>query len=160
MCFIISHKHPIVKIADKDIKCYKLVLASKYADKHWFIAQDAVIPTYYSEFREFRYVEGMEYDLGTSLEVIAYVDHLTNKVVNMTPIIEAGFHSYKNIGVFNGPSRFDSNDNLLSVVEFSIPKGSEYYYNEEFEEYVSNRIKCKRGIAPLHYLWLSIISVF
>ena len=161
MCFLISEKHPNPQIAKKDIRCYKLVLASKYANKPWFVTQDSVKPAYYSQYREFRYVEGEEYVIKDGLQKAIEVQRFSKiKFWRELNSIEEGFHSYENLSILRGPSRFDEHDNILSVVEFYIPEGATYYYNEIDKVYVSDRISCVRGISPLHYLWLSIISIF
>lgn len=111
MCFFIDEKHPNKKIAKKDITCYKIL------SKSWN-----------SYYRNFKYELDTIYECPSSLFI---------EKSGPSDIITLGFHSYSNkkeaIGVCG--------DRFAIIVKCIIPKGTEYYYNSKYKEYVSNKIK-------------------
>ena len=110
---MISDKHPEVKIAKRDITCYKEVIKhrlSKYIT---------------SLFKDFVYKIGIEYK---------------QKMIVTGRWIDVGFHSYSNKAVLSKDNRFGYE---IFFVKCIIPKGSEYYYNSYWCEYVSNQIIIK-----------------
>jgi len=110
MCFIISDEHPEVKIAKRDITCYKEVIKHRLSQ---YVKSDVMY---------------FVYKLGKIYKRKMIVDNDN---------IDTGFHSYSNKCAIN---RF--RDDII-FVKCIIPKGSEYYYNPSWCEYVSNRIIIK-----------------
>lgn len=116
MCFYISKKHPNKKIATKNITCYKILNGN--------------FTSYY---------HGLPYK--AHLLVTSKIGKPKKYWPSIYEQIEKGLHSYSSVsscinkrwGVY-----FYAKD--LIIVKCIIPAGSEYYYNEQREEYVSNQI--------------------
>lgn len=107
MCFLINEKQSRLKIADKDIVCYKRF---KYGE----CLKSATLGV--------PYVFGRKYEQEPLKRRGMYVDE--------------GYHSYSTAS----KALKSIYSQLHTVVRCVIPKGSEYYYNYWYSEYVSNRI--------------------
>ena len=120
MCFVIHEKHPDKKIAKRDITCYKDVLSHRNKQ---FVK---------SAVKEFAYRFNRLYRTRLDRERI--------KVFGELAPLNKGFHSTSN----------KKRNGLWWASDFSvrciIPKGSEYYYNPEEMEYISNQIIIKEII--------------
>lgn len=112
MCFKISEKHPNLKIANKDIVCYKR-FGTNYVST----------VGYYKKYF-------IWWGSRNKSETI----HKKTKlgIPNAFNDIHEGFHSYSNK---KGLRR-----NNYNCYECLIPKGSEYYYNPKQMTYVSNEL--------------------
>lgn len=110
MCFHIHNRHKEVKIADRDIYCWKTYWKS-YASSHGFK----------SLHQNFMYVFNERYD---------------GEMKQYNYGIDEGFHSYTS---YRRATR-NFNWEEKSVVLCYIPRGAEYFYNPEYREYVSNAI--------------------
>ncbi len=117
MCFIIDSNHPKVKIAKKDIVCYKLFYNHK---KH-----------FESPYRNFKFQKGECYYESKALKITyeAYYSHT----------IEIGIHSYTNLKKSINVSESWIFSNII-IVKCIIPEGAKYYYNSTWKEYVSDYI--------------------
>ena len=112
MCFVIHKDHPKAKVAEKDIKVYKVLENNR----------GRLISTY----QYFKYNPKQLYHSKIVIE--PWREKL---------LIDEGLHSFSSLkGV----------DDHISccaweacVCEFIIPKGSEYYYNPDKQEYVSDQ---------------------
>lgn len=110
MCFFT--KGSKLRIALKDIKCYKVVRHPNNSK------------LYYSLMRDFPYEFNTVYKKHWWRLFLHYITK---------PIIEGeGYHSYTEIGCAPYPHK---------IVKCIIPKGSVYLHNEEDKEYCSNAIK-------------------
>ena len=124
MCFYIHEKHQYKKIAKRDITCYKAINLTN---------KDNI---FRSVFQNFKYIMGGIYKtylsepkrIGYSIPDLDVEFEINN-----------GFHSYSN-------KKAVEHDNYPPYVRCIIPKGSEYYYNPEKMEYVSNQIIIKEII--------------
>ena len=66
---------------------------------------------------------------------------LADNIISSQKIIEEEYHSYSNKNWAKEMRMKEKPfQNLHMVVECTIPKGSEYYYNPDDHEYVSNQI--------------------
>lgn len=116
MCFLKSEKHPKVKIAKKDIVCYKrfdITYSKRY---------------FRSPIMGYRYDKGFTY----------YEDSLCRQDYNPSPynnLVHMGFHSYSSIL----RCKLEKCSDEL-VVKCIIPEGAHYWYNEENKEYCSDYI--------------------
>ena len=113
MCFYIDQeKCPKAKIAEKDIKVVKRMIRK---------ATTLFSPYWLQEFKPNK----------------LYKTSFTFDSINE---IEKGFHAHSNLKSARVQTRdFVRKDDI--ACEFIIPKGSEYYFNEFYEEYVSNQTK-------------------
>lgn len=113
MCFNIEGKNEGKKIAQKDIICYKL-----------FGETPTGLPK--SPIMEFRYTIGkmVKRNIGKP----CYGE------------IRRGLHSYSTHKIATERRGIFWGEHLYRAI---IPQGSEYYYNSEDEEYVSNQIIIK-----------------
>lgn len=119
MCFRIHRKHGRKLIAEKDIECYKIV----YLDEKKRIQ---------SSVQGFIYKFGMRYDLGGPLYRSSFQDRIVDEGFHSYTVLEkVKTHALKNLRSHKQGSR---------AVKCTIPAGSEYYYNPEYKEYVSNSI--------------------
>ncbi len=127
MCFYVSNnlKHRRVKVAKKDIICYKVLINEK---KHKFL---------YAPLRSFTYQIRrncfFSFTKKQKLKVILFGSRYQ---------IHEGFHSFSNKKKLRGKIGFGSRKAFLCV----IPKGSEYFYNPEKMEYVSEYIRVVKQI--------------
>jgi hypothetical protein len=112
MCFIIDDEHPKIKIAKKDIICYKR-----------FNATDSVKEIFISTYQNCRYYIG---EIKES-EIIFSGFH----------IIDIGLHSYSTLETAK-EKKWNKSEFLAKCI---IPKDSKYYYNSYDHEYVSNQLK-------------------
>ncbi len=122
MCWT-SFKSPVRRIAEQDITCYKVI----------FVAENKVI-SYYQEY---------EYEFEK-----LYTTEISNVAENgYVFIIIQGFHSYEHCPKINSEGIESENGTVykfynmdtIDTVRCIIPKGSEYYINEN-GEIVSNAI--------------------
>ena len=116
MCFEIHSRYPKPQVAKRDIVCYKSVFA-EFNDN----GEDL---EYYSIHQSFVYETGTEYSLGKELKVR---DGLS---------IYEGFHSFSNKKKLQ-----HWNTDEYAHLKCIIPAGSTYYYNPNYKEYVSDRIR-------------------
>ena len=121
MCWI-SYKPPVKKIAKKDILVYKFVNYNYY---------NPLINKCTSFFRNFSYKFGVKYNTDIKIE-------FDNSVCAMW-VGREGFHSYcnKKTALYN--SKVYVLSPFTTVVKCIIPKGSEYYVNNQYE-IISNSI--------------------
>ena len=135
MCFILHPDFPNPLIAEQDIVCFKV----------GFKAENNSPGQLISQFRSYIYKLGelqpkvelsLEYD---SSPVPYYLLNLWGG--HHTVSIKEGYHSYHPANY-----RVDMYDDATSkfsqfcLARCIIPKGSQYYYNPEHREYVSDQI--------------------
>ena len=114
MCFIPKRKNSIkLKIARKDITCYKIVYKSE-------MSEDTVIS----------YIYNHEYIIGCLYETIIGIRRPNATEQNV--IVESGFHSYRSKP---NPKSLDYDEFIATC---TIPKGAIYVRNKY--EYVSSHI--------------------
>jgi hypothetical protein len=118
MCFIKHPKHLNVKVAKKDITCYKILIkisgSNQYSDR------------LRSMYRGFKYTTGKLYqDLNVFKNIKEH--HV---------LIENGYHSY----VSSHPYLKEELYGRDKIYKCTIPKGSLYFYSPSKQEYVSNQI--------------------
>lgn len=120
MCFTVHPKYPDVKVAKRDIVCYK------------YGHSDGIV--FISFCRDFAYEFGKVYSQRKRRWPCGFVSSSRSP-----SYIEEGFHSFSNkkaiAGLFVG-----------TKVKCIIPKGAKYFYNPDAKEYVSNQIIIKEII--------------
>lgn len=132
MCFDVHPKHPVAKIAKKDIVCYKILKRD--------------LSPYYQ-------AKEKSYKLGV------LNDNITLRTIRLglaifedtPPMVEEGYHSYSakvrpsrifKLDVLDGLKE----DKLPIVASCIIPKGQLYYFNPDAHTYVSTNIIIKEII--------------
>lgn len=124
MCFYVDKKDLNPKIADKDIICYKVI--KQIPDSAYYVK---------SSFNQYIYRIG-QLNVLIKLVVIEIPELFSEKENDVFYVIEEGYHSYSNV--------MTAVDNYFprqeSLIECTIPVGTEYYYNEDRNEYVSSNI--------------------
>lgn len=130
MCFTLG-KQEKGEIAKKDIECFKVV----YSDAS---------PLYYSHgpgsIRSYSRIGKVYYALkfNHTTSETSKVEKL--EVIGSDSSISNGIHSYKIL-----PHQYQIPENLkdlgYKVIKCVIPKGAEYFYDENSEQYVSTKIK-------------------
>lgn len=118
MCFIIDRSSPNPLIADRDITCYKEGILKRRDDPEQVFVSP--IQGYIYRFQELQ----PEVKLGPIQKGSIY--------------IYEGYHSYHPCHTIL--QSFTSGVDLRVLAKCIIPKGSTYYYNPWYLEYVSNRI--------------------
>lgn len=121
MCFYIHSDHKKVKIAEKNIECFKVIKKN-----------------------DISYWKGFQYNLSKttlySQSRFGWEDRekgWTGKWFGVgEKVIERGFHSFSTRDKAKRNNGFDT-----KIVRFVIPKGTKYYHNPDREEYVSLAIK-------------------
>lgn len=140
MCFYINPDNKEVKIADKDIPCWKVLKRRKCAKSfrspihdHKVFKKDVVnkkvelLPIFYNRPK------------------IAGTIPCANGgiIIHTLGVIDQGYHSYSKRSIatkaWKNELRFDF-DYIYKIAKFIIPKGTKYYYNPDFNEYVSETI--------------------
>lgn len=123
MCFIKKKRTDKLKIAKKDIVCYKVSIRSTSCG----------VPNDFTKFNPY-YCWGFTYKQEKQATVI--------KLGTRNIEVNKGYHSYKNrrhlMNYWNGCD--------LYVGIFIIPKGAKYYENDQ--EYVSSTLIFKRYTKP------------
>ena len=126
MCFYIDLKHSKIKVATKDITCYKRI-------------RDTFQPEHYHSS-----------DSGDCAAIMeSYKLNEPNKIVPLiidksSCIINKGYHSYSNKKSLD--LLLQKRDRKLIKVLCIIPKDTKYYYNSLHREYVSETIIIKKII--------------
>lgn len=118
MCFYVHNKHPHVLVAKRDIVCYK-----KGEIQNLLTMGQVFVPPYY----RFRYEFGKQYKTKTTWQ--------THPGWTLT-VVHEGFHSYSN----KKEALKERGSVYVVVVKCIIPKGSEYFYNPYYKQYVSDSI--------------------
>lgn len=116
MCFYTHPKHPDVKIAGKDIVCYKEGL-KKGSTANLFCS----------------YYRGHIYLLGRTNVLSEEWPTISPSLLFKRGIIMEGFHSYSN------KKRLSRARDMVRV-RCIIPEGAKYFYNPDDKVYVSNQI--------------------
>jgi len=113
MCFYVDENHTDLRIAKKDITCYKYMY---FRGKKWI-----------TPYQAFIYEPGILVTVNTGWRAL-------NK--RGCSQINKGLHSHstRKEAVHN----MDSSEHIL--IECIIPKGAKYFYSKENEEYVSNQL--------------------
>ena len=123
MCFLIHPKHQKVKIAEKDITCYKILrkIESSPFDNNYLYISPCQHELYFK-------VDGKE--------VIKEVEEFGKPA--LFPEINEGLHSYSSKKKAKDDCNFNKDYKIFRSI---IPKGTPYYYNPTEEEYVSLKLK-------------------
>lgn len=130
MCFNIDTKNPDVKVAETDIVCYKVLELAQ---------MDGQDPYWRSSIRNFRYTLGETYSLAKKLSRTN--DDTADEILE-------GFHSYSSEeSVYSKAGGY-----LNGSCKFIIPAGSEYYFNENYKEFVSDRIRFEEILCKPTYV--------
>ncbi len=135
MCFYIRNTEEArtLWVAKEDIVCYKTMV--NYNSK---------VAT--SRYKNFIYILGRVYK-----QKLEKIPKVTKEGLYIFPVVNGvwrtvslGFHSYstcqearRNTGMWN----------TFSVYRCIIPKGSEFYYDRERKEYISNQIKIVKKLT-------------
>lgn len=114
MCFKIDEKRPNKLIAKRDITCYKITDHSSPKNR------------FSSEWQYFLYILGKLYKIKIGEP-------------NGRAEIRYGFHSYSSKRQLSNRWWVDDDYRVVCI----IPKNSEYYYNANKQQYVSNQIIIK-----------------
>lgn len=133
MCFIVDENNPEQKIATEDIECYK----TGYIGLHGFT----------SKWYGYKYLWNTK-EFEKSLKVLeedncSYEDTIEEDLEckKCKKVIYNGYHSFSTIT----RAIFDIVYSDYCIIKCIIPKGSVYYYNQRYEEYVSSCIIPKKS---------------
>ena len=146
MCLVIT-KFNKLKVAQKDIKCYKILFKS------------SVRPgLFYAPYQLFNYELGVTYFTNISvsyncntfgLSFFRYIFYnLFDKFLDVKGVNQ-GFHSYLNLKNAIKEKNEDLNHEELVICECIIPKGSKYYKGTymHYNGYVSDSIKINKIVC-------------
>lgn len=126
----ISYNIPIKKIATKDITCYKIFHKMDIiwrVEKTLDLTFEAKIKELKSLYKQYKYIP---YNINPKIYIIYKWDDIEN-----TWYIDEGYSSYMSL---RETKKCNSHD-AFSIIECIIPKGTEYYINEN-NEIVSSTI--------------------
>ena len=139
MCFYIHRDHYKLKTAEEDIVCYK---EANKLTTFSFRTSDEIkgtedIQGFISFYRFFDYKFG---------ETYGYINLSEHEFSNMEEtsrlgVIHEGFHSY---------IAYQVCDDHNFCIKCFIPKGTRYFYNPDYNEYVSERIRIGK-VGDLHH---------
>jgi len=119
MCFVIGKRNKIRR-AKRNICCWKI--------GNYFKS------SFRSSIRNHSYFKNSWTPL-LFLRIVKERDYAIGGMCGLSNVINVGYHSYSNreVAISLCPK-------TKHVVKFIIPKGSKYYYNRYFHEFVSNQI--------------------
>lgn len=126
MCFKIHKNHQEVKIATRNIPCYKRL---ELIGNNWCVK---------------KITRGNLPTLKFQTPYFYQRVFLQHKPLKKSPIdvglneIEKGLHSYSHPSGVTNNWRRSFNEVIVKCI---IPKGSKYYYNPDAREYVSNKLQ-------------------
>ena len=144
MCLVVKEETPI-KIAEKDIICYKTVEKS---DKEYESSIQKFIYKPYTTYSDNSLEKKIIIQSCIYADNIAY--HKYSRGVEDNPslyrVVEKGFHSYKSINRI--PNHYPI---AQRTIKCTIPKGAEYI-EDETELIVSNKIKIHRIINSFWHI--------
>lgn len=135
MCWI-SYNIPIKKIATEDITCYKLFSRDAVVwkkRKFWFNSQK-IIEKFTSLCMEYMYIPYKE-NPKVNLTCLKEIDWMWDNVYHW--YIDEGYHSYEILDRVRDQKYIYFRTIIVKCI---IPKGSEYYVNEDHEIVSSNII--------------------
>lgn len=148
MCFHIDRNFPNALVAEEDIVCYKVL--------HYYILN--ITGNNYAGTAPY-YSKDYEYNTIYKVEKFGIVEtRVVNNIITTSLIrtIDEGLHSYSTPEMaefqlrfihpyyWSGKSHIKTFPTLSKdtvICKAIIPKGTEYYYNEESSEYVSLKLK-------------------
>ncbi len=130
MCFHIHNNHKEVKIAKKDITCYKLLVKRNPSDIGIFI----------SPYRNYEY----NFNKKTLYKVNNFIKtYKTYDTISITDITK-GLHSFSSIKGLKDKHWLSTYNIAFKCI---IPKGTKYYYNPDDKEYVSLALEFKERLT-------------
>lgn len=144
MCLVIT-KFNKLKVAQEDIKCYKILYKSVHSDM------------YYAPYQNFIYMLGETYFTNMSVSYDCNIYGLSffkfmlyyffNNLLDIKGVNQ-GFHSYVNLKNAIKERNEDLNHEELVICECIIPKGSKYYKGTymHYNGYVSDNIRINKII--------------
>lgn len=131
MCFYIDSKYPDKQIAKRDITCYK-VLWNSYRSAFRF------------KLYELDELYKVRIEKPYFLSGIYTIDRGFHSYSNLKQAVQERVHIVKLTNCSSCYNKFALQE--FAIVKCIIPKDSEYYYNSERREYVSNQIIIKEKI--------------
>jgi len=144
MCFIVQKTRPNAKIATRDIVCYKVVMEdggrlTPYY--YWF-----TLPSDQYSLRTITYkMNKNNKSIKLTLKKPTFVFNTSLETPKDSKIIYEGYHSYATLFKAKEFCKTAIYSNSI-VVRSIIPEGTEYYYNSDREEYVSENIILKEKL--------------
>lgn len=140
MCFIIHKKHSTVKIAAEDITCYKIFKFS---------------PLYKG-----KYLTPFQLQLVAAKSLM--ISDIEKGALDSSDELTYGIHSLTSLdaAVLFKENYFSKTETVF--VECTIPKGSEYYYNPDTNQYISNQLQLGEEIkyVKLQKILNFIVNLF
>lgn len=136
MCWT-SYNTPVKKIATDDITCYKLFTSNSIVwkkRKFWFNSQK-IIEKLISACMAYTYIPYKE-NPKINLTCLQERDWMWDNVYHWN--IDEGYHSYETVDRVCIYFRYKRGHHF--IIKCIIPKGSEYYVNEDHEIVSSNII--------------------
>lgn len=133
MCFFIHTNHKEVKIAKHDIPCYKVLRESSY---HRLLPNTPYIETIPKSITS-PYIGELYFKESDTHPVIKRNTSFGFYTYNLN-IIEKGLHSYSDL---NSCLKSCKVIDHATIHRSIIPKGTKYYFNPEYHEYVSLALK-------------------
>jgi len=138
MCFFIEKKNKEVKIAKKDIVCYKALIRNHYGD--------IISPFRRAEYFSYSTQKRIKrIEVGKMKKILVdlvdlelyFLPELFTKAESTSEIITNGLHTYSSLRLVKMRAKGFG----WQVYKAIIPKDTEYYYNSRTKEYVSTKLK-------------------
>lgn len=132
-----SYNTPVKNTATEDITCYKLFTSDSIVwKKRKFQFSKKIIEKLISACMEYTYIPYKE-NPKVNLTCLHEHDWIWDNIYHWN--IEEGYHSYETLDRAKKDTTFCNKDRCF-IVKCIIPKGSEYYVNEDHEIVSSNII--------------------
>jgi hypothetical protein len=140
MCFDIHPDHREVKIAKRNIPCYKILMPGNYYRNVAILNSSFILDknTIISPFKREIYFNIKEKNQFVIKEVNNF-SIFSTRADNIPNEIYQGLHSYSNLKEVK--VRMHPEDTIHNSF---IPKGTKYYYNPSRREYVSLKLRVYR----------------
>lgn len=140
MCFYINPHNQKVKIANEDISCWKVLKRRKCAKSFRSPIHDHKV---FKKNVDNKKVELLPifYNGPKIASTIPWANG--GIIICVIGIINQGYHSYskRSIATKTWKTELRSDfDYIYKVAKFIIPKGTKYFYNPDYNEYVSETI--------------------
>jgi hypothetical protein len=145
--FYLKEGHRQMKVADKPLRCYQvLMVPNPYHCPHPLLIDQAIEQkAFFSYDRDFKFISGKQY-----FEEMWAKEDFKARLNNQRLY---GFRSYASLASVLNNRNSDTYDEV--IVEFEILIGTSYYYNPDTDMYFSQSIRCN-GHCPL---WKAMVGV-
>ncbi len=138
MCFTIHEEHLEVKIATEDITCYKI-----------FLDNARTMPTKREHITRERFEYRTPFQQCLVKKEALMVAEIKPSYFDRAHELSYGIHSLTSLKAATSYRAKYEITNRAVFAKCTIPKGSEYYYNPDTNQYISNQLQLGEEIKNI-----------